>query len=92
MALQPQADAFRRSVDSGLLLPPELSRKRQVWTKDEWRLLERCTKLLKARGIQILLKCEHPTCQDLPIAGSRLPDGSFQLRCEHADRVMVKHF
>jgi hypothetical protein len=90
--LTPQPETFRRSVDSGLLLPPELSRERQVWTKDEWRLLERLTKLLKARGVNIQLQCDHETCKGQPIEGSRLSDGSFQLRCEHADRVMVKHF
>lgn len=88
----PHAETFRRSVDSGLLLPPELSRERQVWTKQEWKLLERCTVLLHQKGVDLLMKCRHPKCADQPLQGQRVPGGDFHLRCEHADRVMTKAF
>lgn len=88
----PQPEPFRRSVDSGLFLPTPLSRERQVWTRDEWKLLERCTKLLNSHGIQLQMQCARKTCQTKPLEASRLPSGEFQLRCAHADRVMTKAF
>lgn len=92
--MQPNAQAFRQSVDSGLLLPPELSRVRHVLTRDQWRLLERCTKMLHdikrsdGYGVQLQLQCERKECHAAPLEGQRLQDGSFQLRCEHRDLVM----
>lgn len=88
----PSPDAFRRSVDSGLLLPPELSRERQVWTKAEWRLLERCTRMLESHDLRLQLQCTHDTCRQVPLVPSRLPGGDFQLACPHATRVMTKAF
>lgn len=87
---QPNAQTFRRSVDSGLLLPPELSRERQVWTRDEWRLLERCTALLHGKGLALQMQCQHDACKKAILEPSRLGDGSFQLQCPHATRVMGK--
>lgn len=81
-----------RQGPSGLLVPESLERERQLWTRDEWRLLERATKMLKSHGLTLQLQCDRPSCHVRPIEGSRLPDGGFRLRCDHADRVMQKHF
>lgn len=83
---------FRQSPNSGLIVPEAQSRERQVWTKDEWKLLERCTKLLHGHGIALLMKCRHEACKDSPLEPKRLRDGTFRLRCNHADRVMMKAF
>lgn len=88
----PLPPGFRPSVDSGLILPEEQSRERQVWTRDEWRLLERATKMLKSHGLAVQLVCEHDACKGAALEPRRLRDGSFRLRCPHADRVLVKHF
>lgn len=88
----PLPRGLRVSVESGLILPDELSRERQVWTKGEWRLLSRATEMLSAHGIDLLLQCKNERCRKQPLAPSWLPDGSFQLRCEHADRIMTKAF
>lgn len=77
---------------SGLLVPADIAREREVWTKDEWRLLERCTKMLKSHGVALQMQCENQSCQSQPMRGERLDDGGFRLRCVHADRLMTKAF
>jgi hypothetical protein len=93
----PQTDAsvpsgFRRAVASGLILPEDISRTRDVWTRDEYRLLDRALKLFTAKGMGLLLKCDHPACKSAPIEKIRQPGGGFVLRCAHADRVFTKAF
>lgn len=83
--------AFREHA-SGLLVPADVSRKREVWTSDEWRLLNRLTRLMESRGMQLLMRCTHPDCKKAPIESIRQADGSNVLRCEHADRVFQKAF
>lgn len=83
---------FRVSVASGLIVPEDISRAREVWTRDEWKLLDRATKLINAKGMRQLLKCEHPACKDAPIEKIRQPGGGFVLRCAHADRVFTRDF
>jgi hypothetical protein len=85
---------FRRDPNGvGLFVPEALSRQRQVWTRDEWRLLERCTKMLNSHDVHLLMKCSHPACQDAPLTGKRRrSDGSFVLTCGHAIRVMERAF
>lgn len=76
---------YRRSSSSDLFVPAEMSREREVWTRDEWKLLERATKLLETRGIELYMGC--PQCKKAPIEKSVLEDGSMTLRCAHKDRV-----
>lgn len=83
---------FRPSVSSGLIVPDDVSRERQVWTRDEWRLLERTTAMLHGHGVTLLLQCQREECQEVPLEPMRLRDGSFRLRCAHMDREMVKAF
>lgn len=89
----PRIDAgYRPSVASGLLVPVESSRGREVWPRDEWRLLERATRMLGRHGIDLILQCQHPDCATTPLEPMRLDDGGFQLRCAHMDHVMTKAF
>lgn len=86
------APAYRPHA-SGLLVPEDLSRARQTWTKDEWRLIDRATKLLTSRQVAFQFRCGDPACQDPKI--EMLPDRASQtvtLRCGHADRVFQKAF
>jgi hypothetical protein len=84
------AGAAFRTTNSGLFVPAELSRERQVWTKDEARLLERATKLLEGKGIRLFLGCMHDRCREAPIERMRAADGGLVLRCAHADRVLSR--
>jgi hypothetical protein len=83
---------FRRSVDTGLLLPVELSRVREVWTRDERRLLERAVAMLTRKGMRQYLKCDHAACAAAPIERVPAADGGFVLRCAHADRVFTQGY
>jgi len=81
---------FRRA-ESGLILPEPLSRAREVWTKSEWQLLERTTKLLASRGVLVYLRCARKACQAAPLQRLRRVDGGITLQCEHLDREFQGH-
>lgn len=73
---------------SGLVVPDDYARVREVWTRDEWRLMDRALKLLRSRNLAAVLKCNTPECQGHEIAV--LVDestGDFTWRCKHKDRV-----
>lgn len=87
----PGVPAGFRTV-GGILVPEALERVRQVWTKDEWRLLDRATTLLNKRGIALQFQCLTPGCDAEPIERLRAPDGGIVLRCAHADRTFLRAF
>ena len=75
---------------SGLIVPDFLAREREVWTRADWKILERATKLVASRGLRMFLQCaETPACRETPLARHREPDGGISLRCAHRDRVVV---
>lgn len=84
----PLPSGFRANA-VGLLVPEDISREREVWTKADYRILERATKLLQTRGIQIFLRCNNPDCQKLPMTRRRMPDGGLAITCGHKDRIVV---
>ena len=82
-----------REHASGLLVPAELSRVREVWTKDEWRLINRAFKLLESRKVAIFLGCsETAACKAAPIESIRQGGSTYLLRCAHKDRVLQRDF
>lgn len=81
--------AFREHA-SGLLVPAEQSRQREVWSYKEWQAIERATKFLESHGIQIYLRCNEPACQKTPMKRLRRRDGGITLRCAHKDREVTK--
>lgn len=81
------APAGYRAHASGLIVPEEHSRVRRVLTKDDGRLLERCTKMLDKLGIKLFLGCTQPACKRAPMERKRLANGDFVLECEHATFV-----
>lgn len=76
---------------SGLIVPTEMARVRKVLPKALWKLLDRVTLELHAVGIRVKLECTNPDCKDARFEAKYLSDGSYRLRCPHADYVMVKH-
>lgn len=84
------AEGFRVNA-GGLYVPAEQSRERTVYTNDEWRVLERATKLLSSMGIQLFLRCNEPKCQKDKIERIRNLDGGITFRCNHRDRVFPRH-
>lgn len=88
----PKESGFRpHAGGSGLYVPEAQSRLREVWTKAEWKALNRATKLLQSRQIGQFLRCEHPDCKDAPLKKIRTADG-YLLRCPHQDRVFQQAF
>ena len=59
--------AFREHA-SGLLVPEEVSRERQVWTKDEWKAINRVTTLLESRGMRLQFTCDAPVTEAAALA------------------------
>lgn len=80
------APGFRRSATSKLIVPAELSREREVWTYDEWKVVDRATKLLESRGLHLFLGCTDPRCRNAPVERLRRDDGGMTLRCAHKER------
>lgn len=89
---EPNLAGFRRSLDSGLIVPEAQSRKQQVWTRQELRTLNKAGKLLHSRGVQMLMLCiAHHDCKQQPLLKIKQPDG-FILRCGCTDRVFQETF
>lgn len=82
--------AFQEHV-SGLLVPKAHVRIRQVFTKEEWRLLDKVSRLFKSRGVALLMECEQPACSK-EIQQVQIPGAGLMLRCQCTDRVLQKAF
>ena len=78
--------------DSGLLVPEEFKRIREVWTKDETKSVMKALTLLEKRGLAVLIGCPNDTCRKAPIERVRNLDGSITMRCEHKDRILSRAF
>jgi hypothetical protein len=81
-----------RAAASGLLVPEELAREKTTFTWQQWRDLEKVTKMLEASGLTLQFKCTDPRCQRSPIQRLRTLDGGITFRCEHMDRSFTKAF
>lgn len=78
---------FRRI--GSLLVPASLEREREVWTRDDWKAVDRAAKVLKARGVKVVLTCEQ--CQvngTLTMAAD--PTGDLTLSCAHKTRILTR--
>lgn len=83
-------DPAWRARASGLLVPEEISRGREVWPWSEIRELNKVIRMVNARHVSLLLKCEEPGCPAPKLERIDNPDGGFTLRCAHLDRVFTK--
>jgi hypothetical protein len=81
---------FRRATASGLIVPEEVSRLREVVSRDDWKQLERATKMLQAHGVRIFLACDRPECAAAPLERVRRLDGGITFRCAHRDLEFTK--
>lgn len=90
--------AFREH-ESGLIVPTEVSRRREVWPRSEWATVERAVKLMKQKrvpashGVSTFYKCNNPACDGKPLALHLNPmNREVTLRCGCTDRVMSRAF
>ena len=79
-----------RPAASGLLVPEALSRARQVWTRDESRLIDRATALLQSRGLQLQIRCAKPSCPSAKLERLQRPGGEYALECGCTTRVFQR--
>lgn len=75
---------------SGLLVPDEFRREREVWTREDLRLIDKATVFLDQHGVEVYLRCSHEGCHGAPMERIRNLDGGITYRCHHRDRVVVK--
>lgn len=86
MAVAAHDPAFREHA-SGLYVPASVSREREVWPRDEWRIVDKAVKILKAHGIQFAFRCGTETCGDPVLKVVReAASGGRVWRCGHKDR------
>jgi hypothetical protein len=84
------ADPAFRPHASGLLVPATYSRAREVWTRREWKLLDKVTTMLAARGVAVLLACDDDACKaDRTLTRVRRDDGGLSLQCAHKTREVI---
>lgn len=72
---------------SGLVVPADVARIREVWTNDERKQLARALGLCDQRQVLVGLKCGRPGCPDPMLRRVETPEG-FSLRCGCVDRVI----
>ena len=77
--------------NSGLYVPEEHKRAREVWTQADWKMLERAVKFLESRSVTLFLGCPEEGCRSQPMERIRNLDGGLTLRCPHKDRVVVRY-
>lgn len=79
---------------SGLISPGGVAlisgRQRDVYTDDERRLLDRCSKMLIRHGDKIQIRCGATSCPDpvVRLVESQTESGGAVLRCGCSDRVL----
>lgn len=79
---------FRQHA-SGLYVPEEHSRQRIVWTREDYKLIDRAVKFLEREGITVYFQCRATTeCANTAMERIRAQDGGILLRCAHAERVV----
>ncbi len=83
--------AFREHA-SGLVVPEEVSRTREVWTPEETRLLDRTIQMLKRKHLQWAIGCETCKPDQKAMTYARSVDGNRIARCGCTDRILTKAF
>jgi hypothetical protein len=82
-----------RETNTGLIVPEEHSREREVWTRDEIKRFRRAQEEAARKGLSLPFLCTHERCRNNPNGFTVLKrvnvPGGFELRCEHKIRVCV---
>ena len=74
---------------SGLVVPDAVARAREVWTKDELKLLLRALRLMNSRQVRVAFICE--ACKQ-PLQHEKMAEGTPRLRCACKDREFTRRF
>lgn len=71
------------------------TRRRETWPRDDYRRVDRASKLLKSRNVKMSISCANPVCPEPSIALVKSTDathGGFVLRCGCTERVLTRFF
>lgn len=65
------------------------ARIREVWPKDERKILDRCAKLFNSHGDKLMMRCGYPLCTDpdIRLYPDPLKPNWMVLRCGCRDRA-----
>jgi hypothetical protein len=88
----PRPPAAFRAHASGLIVPEDISRARDVFTDSESRTINRAVTLLNQHGIEVYFGCPLESCKKRPMEPRRLANGDFVLECEHASHIFTRAF
>lgn len=78
-----------KRADTQRAEPGAGERLREVWTREEWKTMQRGFEVLRKRGIEVYLRCDAPDCRPYIMTHHSTPAGTV-LRCRHKDRVLSK--
>lgn len=80
----------KASEASGLIVPEDTPREREVWTKDEQKMVDRALRFLASKRIKFQMACMDPKCKGHKLEDVLSPDGGSVLRCQHKDRILQR--
>lgn len=75
---------------SGLFVPDEVARRREVWPRDEWKQVDRAARVLNGHQIAVLMKCGIPGCPEPALEAQQRHDGALALRCGCTERLLTR--
>lgn len=76
-----------RPTASGLIVPDEVSRVREVLTRDDWKVIDRAMKVLKSRGIAATMRCLTEGCTNVAVGHNDA--GERVISCDHRHLVLA---
>jgi len=83
-------DGFQQHA-SGLIIPaaaaPALER--EDWTEQDAKILARAEKVLRRRGLAVILACQDNRCAETPLISRRDIPGGYTYVCRHKERVIL---
>ena len=80
-------DGFRQT-NSGLIVPEDVSREREVWTDQERMIFQKAVDLATRKGLLMVFTCPHARCAQHAQVRLLATPGGQELVCEHKRRLL----
>lgn len=70
------------------------SRRKETWPRDEYRLIDRASRTLKAHNVKLAISCKNPVCPEpnITVHNPGIDRGGFILRCGCTERVLTRFY
>ncbi len=75
---------------SGLIVPAAVAKRREVWTRDEWKTIDRAAGHLAAHRVTLGMRCVAEDCPAPRMAPELAPSGDLMLICGCTERVLTR--